>query len=386
MKLTLVWSLKGLPLNSVGHNEKGVALVVTLAIVAILLTAALQLGTYTGDSVMATYLTKDRFSADQLALSGINFAKLVLIEDAAKSEIDSVQEAWADPEKLSVAASELTSESDLLTIKITDELSKIQVNALIRNHPGNQLSVEQNRIWENLLRLKATTDNQYGSEDPAAIINSVKDWLDSGDDDAISGISGAESGYYLDLDHPYECANGPFNHIDELLNVKGISNDLFSTGYADQAENNNNDKVEDIELGDVFTIYGLEDEHQDDGGYKYSGKININTAPVDVLAGILPEGLDEYAQDLVDYRNAKAETGDDFLNQLSKGWYKSVIDLSEKEQKRLEGLVTYSSHTFKIECTARKKGVTSTLAAFLKREKNPESGKWQCRILQMERK
>ena len=47
-------------MNSIFHNEKGVALVVTLAIVAILLAVALQLGKFTGDSVMSTLVAKSR--------------------------------------------------------------------------------------------------------------------------------------------------------------------------------------------------------------------------------------------------------------------------------------------------------------------------------------
>jgi len=63
--------------------------------------------------------------------------------------------------------------------------------------------------------------------DPSAIINSIKDWLDSGDDDAITGLSGAESAYYQDLDPPYPCRNGPFPHLGELALLKGVTAELF---------------------------------------------------------------------------------------------------------------------------------------------------------------
>ena len=369
-------------MNKIFHNEKGAALVVTLAIVAILVAAGLQLGKFTGDSVMATLVEKDRFQAEQFALSGLELAKLILAEDAAKNSIDSVQEAWSDPEKLSQAISQLELENDTLTIKITDELSRVQVNALLLTFPGNQLNPDQLRIWENLLRLRFSEDKAMDERDPAEIINSLKDWLDSEDDDSVTGISGAESDYYQGLDPPYVCANGPFNQVEELLNVKGISKELLKNDFLDETD----ELIEEIELSDVFTVYGLDPGKVENGGFKYPGKVNINTAGVEVLAALLPGGMEYLALDLVDFREQKSEEGDIFLNPLDKGWYKKVIGLSEKEEARFDSRITYSSDIFKVECSARKNDANVTFVVFLKREKYKESGKWVCRIIQMERK
>jgi len=369
-------------LNKILNNETGVALVVTLAIVAILVAAGLQLGKFTGDSVMATLVEKDRFQAEQLALSGLELAKLILADDASKSTIDSVQEAWADADKLSQAVSQLELENDTLTIKITDELSRIQVNALILGYPGNKLNPDQIRIWENFLRLRFSEDKAIDERDPAEIINSIKDWLDSEDDDAISGISGAESDYYQDLDPPYVCTNGPFNHIEELLNVKGISKDLLKNENFDETD----EQIEEIELSDVLTVYGLDPGKTENGGYRYPGRVNINTAGIEVLAALLPEGMEDLALDLIDFREQKGEEGDIFVNLLDKGWYNKVIELSEEEQKRFDRIITYSSDIFKVECAAQKNDAGVIFVVFLKREKYKESGKWMCRIIHMERK
>lgn len=364
---------------------------VTLAIVAILLAAALQLGKFVGDSVMVTLVEKDQFNAEQLALSGINLAILILVEDAAKSDLDTVQETWADPDKLSQAVNELNLGKDTLTIKIIDEFSKVQVNALIDEFPGNQLNADQRRIWENFFRPRFSNDKSIDERDPAEIINCVKDWIDSNDDDAVTGISGAESDYYLDLDPPYVCVNGPFNHIDELLNVKGISKDLLKTEGLDPDDDLADEPADDLEsneleLGDIFTIYGLDREKSKGGGYRYSGRVNINTAGVDVLAGLLPEGMEAFAQDLADYREQKSEEGDVFVNALDKGWYKRVIALSKKEQDQLDRSITYVSDVFKVECRAQKNDTITELVAVLKKEKHKASGKWMFRIIQMERK
>lgn len=368
-------------MNSILHNEKGVALVVTLAIVAILTAAAFQLSKFTGDSVMATMVEKDRFQAEQIALSGINLAMMILARDAADNTIDSVQEAWADSDKLSQAVNELGFDKNALTVKIIDELSKIQVNGLLAKFPGNLLNPDQMRIWEHFFILEFSNDKIMDERDPETILNSIKDWLDSGDDDTISGLSGAESDYYLGLEPPYECANGPFNHVDELLSVKGISRDLLQNKI--QAETEDNAKIP--ELSDLFTVYGLNPE-KDGNGYKYPGKVNINTAGIDVLAILLPEGLEDMAQDLADFRNEKGEQGDTFINSLDSGWYEEVIELSKMEKTEFENSIRYSSDIFKVECMARHGDARVTLLAFLKRQKDKESGKWKCRIIQVERK
>ncbi len=371
-------------MNKILQNKKGVALVVTLAIVSILVAAALELGKFTGKSAMATLKEKDMFQAEQYALSGINLVKLILCEDAAKNRVDSIQEQWADSDILSQAVDEMGLEQENLTIKITDELSKIQVNAMVKEFPGNVPDFDQIRIWERFLQLRFSEEKDLDQRDPALIINCVKDWLDSLDDDAITGISGAESGYYLGLNPPYVCANGPFNHVDELLSVKGITKDLLKDANIDEMDEMG-EAAEQLDLQDVFTVQGLDREVLENGRYRYKGRININTAKVEIIKALLPQGMEELARNLVEFREQKSEEGDVFVNSLDKGWYKKVIALSEEEQKKFERVITYSSNIFKVESTGVENSSKIKLAAWVQRERQKESGTWICRIIQMER-
>ena len=110
-------------------------------------------------------------------------------------------------------------------------MGKIQVNALVNYPDSRQFNEAQRPLWERFLqhfadRKELKLDLKDDSE-PAAIINSLKDWLDSGDDDAITGLSGAESSTYEDREPPYPARNGPVQDLDELLLVKGITPELF---------------------------------------------------------------------------------------------------------------------------------------------------------------
>jgi general secretion pathway protein K len=378
---------RGSPLNKILQNKKGAALVVTLAIISILVASALELGKFTGKSAMATLKEKDMFQAEQYALSGINLVKLILCEDAAKNTIDSIQEPWADSDILSQAVDEMGLDGENLTIKITDELSKIQVNAMVKKFPGNVPDFDQIKIWERFLQLRFSEEKDLDQRDPALIINCVKDWLDSLDDDAITGISGAESDYYLGSNPPYVCANGPFNHVDELLSVKGITKDLLKDDNIDEIDEMDEmgEAAEQLNLQDVFTVQGLDREVLGNGRYRYKGRININTAKVEIIKALLPQGMEELAQNLVEFRAKKSEEGDVFVNSLDKGWYKKVIALSEKEQKKFESVISYSSNLFKVESTGVENSSKIKLAAWVQRERQKESGKWICRIIQKER-
>lgn len=59
------------------------------------------------------------------------------------------------------------------------------------------------------------------------IVNSILDWIDPDD---LRRAEGAESQYYMTLEHPYPAKNAPVESIEELLLVKGITAGLFWGG------------------------------------------------------------------------------------------------------------------------------------------------------------
>lgn len=373
------------------NNNHGTALVVTLAVAGILVAAAIQMGKFSSNAATSAGYLKDRFQAQQYAMAGIHLASLLLREDAADNEIDSVQEPWADPLFLEQAVEMMGLDNERLSLEIIDELSKIQVNALLNEFPGNQIRQSQAALWESFLHSFLTEEISIEEDiEPIMIINCVKDWLDSLDDDAVTGVSGAESDYYLSLETPYVCANGPFNHVDELLNVKGFSAKLFlnitaSEDISEDIEDPDSIPV-DLTYGDFFTVLGLDNELTENNRFRYNGRININTAPIEVIRAFLPEGMTEMAQDMVDFRDQKGEDDENYTNILEKNWYRQFIDLPEAEMKKFNRLIRYNSDIFKVESSGRQNSATVRMDAWLKREKDELTGNWTCRIIQMERK
>ncbi len=345
-------------------NDRGIALLVTLTIISIVVVSALELNRKVRSAALSAAAARDRMTLMQMASSAISLAEAVLVQDKKNSDYDSIQEDWADPEKIQEVLADMSFDEGTLTLKISDELGKIQVNSLVEFPEGRNFNESQRALWDRFLALLIFQSESLEDIEPTTIINSAIDWLDSGDDEAITGLNGAESDYYQDLDPPYICRNGPFVHIGEFALVRGVTEDLF---YG-------NDETSGI--SGFITIFGMANTIQN--RFTYTGKININTAELPVLAAILPSGDEVLAQAMYDYRQ---ETSDSqYIHDLSSSsWYKSVPGLSDTEID--PNLITTASDVFRIESVTTLRELKLKITAVVKREKSKKTGKWECRVL-----
>lgn len=348
-------------------GQQGVAIIMVLAVVAVLVAAVTELHVATRDDLFEAAALRDSVTLEQMADSGVNLAMALLVKDKLDSQADSLQEDWADEQFLDGLASQLQFAKGRLKVRIFDEMAKIQINALVDFPTGRYFNSAQYKLWQSFTDRLLSMSESGQDTDPVAIINSIKDWLDSGDDDAITGLSGAESSYYLSLDQPYPCKNGPFDHLAEVGLVKGITPELLAGAGGASG------------LARYITVYGAVES--EDGKFTFPGRININTAELPVLAAMMPPENEAFAQSLIDWREAK--TGDQYLHDLSrKDWYKDVpgfsgIDLDPK-------LITVASDVFRIVATASIENSSLTLSAVVRREKDSKSGRWRCMVLNWE--
>jgi general secretion pathway protein K len=353
----------------ISRNNRGVALLITLSIISILVVTTLELNKRTRTSVYLSATARDRVTLNHMAMSGVHAAMAFLVKDKEDSEVDSVQEDWADPEKLSELISDIPFETGELNVTIIDELGKIQVNALVNFPEGRQFNESQRELWDHFLNLAISPLDRTEDTAPAPIINSLKDWLDYGDDDATTGLSGAESDYYQDLDPPYSCRNGPITHLGELPMVKGITPEFF-------------EGVGGVPGIDAYmTVQGM--TVTQGNRYTFKGVININTADLPVIAAILPAENELLAQSIFEYRSAMSDEA--YAHDLSSPeWYKDAPGCSDVEID--SRLITLSSDIFRIDSEATLHGVKMTTAAIVTRLKDKETGKWRAKLLSWEEK
>jgi general secretion pathway protein K len=345
------------------RNNRGIALFVTLAVITVLVASSLELHKRNRTAVLASAASRDRVTLIQMATSGIHIAMAMLLRDKMDSEIDSLQEDWANPQKRHEILAEFPFDEGAIDFDITDERSRIQVNALVAL-PGHEFNEVQLQLWERLLGFLKKSDETLAKLDHMAIINSLKDWIDSGDDDAITGLTGAESAYYETLDPPYPARNAPLDHLGDLFRVKGVTKELLNGPH------------EAFHLFNYLSVYGA--TPAEGSKVTYDGKININTALLPVLAAILPEDYDEFAPAIFEYRVEKSDN--QYINTLSGlDWYKNVPGLEDLSLP--PELITNTSDIFRIVSTATLHGMAQSIEAVVQRETGKNSGKWRCRVL-----
>ncbi|BBO67445.1 type II secretion system protein K [Desulfosarcina alkanivorans] len=361
-------SIEKQPNSPAGHrlwgNRRGVAILVAIAVVAVLLTAGLELNRRIRGAVTQAVHASDRVVLSEMAVSGVHAAMVMLINDRRENDTDTLQEDWANPEKVAEMVALIPFDDGSVDVSISDERGKIQVNALVKFPEGQQFSASQRFLWERLLDQVFSLFEEVPDSDPNMIINSLKDWLDDGDDEAITGLSGAESDYYEGLEPPYGCKNGPFDHLGEVALVQGVTPELFS-GAGGAAG-----------LSSLLSVHGV--SAAGDNRFTFDGKINISTADVAVLAALLPADNSDLAEALADYRVAKAD--ETYTNPInSAGWYKNVPGVGDVTIK--EDLITVSSDLFRIVSTATRNRQSTTMDVVVRREKEENTGRWICKTL-----
>lgn len=138
--------------------------------------------------------------------------------------------------------------------------------------------INVNTASAGVLKYFFETAGSVSSQDAADIADAIADWRDGDDEPSPNG---AESPYYEALDPGYPCKNGSFEIPEELLLVKGVTQEIF-------------DKIKDR-----LTVYG-------------EGKVNINTAGAAVLQSLgMSGGLVEKIVSFREGDDGREATADD---------------------------------------------------------------------------
>ena len=249
-------------------RSRGAVLLFVLALVALLASLAVTTIRTAQVEVFAAYGGIYARQARATAESGLLAAAAVLLP-ARPVDSDNLTQDWAlFPDLANYPGASFL--DGHLSGRIEDESGKFPVNAM---HPGLSNHAAYQAVFLRLL----TGEALAVPEDRAkALLAALVDWLDADDQ---PGPGGAEDAAYAAAQLPYR------DTLGELLLVQGYSRDLLN-GRGDRPG-----------LFSLLTVWG-------------SGLINVNTAPLPVLAALasgqsaaqaaaLARSLDTYRRDPV---------------------------------------------------------------------------------------
>lgn len=185
-----------------GKHQRGVAIIMVLLIVALA-------------TVLASYLAQQQqlwqrqvesqfahAQARRLGITGIDWARAVLADDARASLTDHDAEMWT----LRLPAMPVDN-GEVIGV-IEDRQGRYNLNNLVRNGISSPPDIAQ---FQRLLTLLGL---------PVELATALADWIDR--DSVTTYPGGAEDEYYLSLQHPYRTANRPLVELGELARVKGF--------------------------------------------------------------------------------------------------------------------------------------------------------------------
>jgi len=307
------------------RDRSGFALVLTLVVTALMVAVVVEMIHQVYVDVSISRGFRDGQQASILAESGVTGgAKLLQLGLSGKS-FTSLTDKWAEPIRLD-------DEAGALTISIAEESARINLNDLV--YANGQYQDFTLAALKRLGRRLQLTDDLWGA---------LADWIDT-DDQPRSG--GVESPYYRSLKQPYDARNGGLATLTELTLVKGFTPELL-TGMLP-----------------FVTIWS------DQPGA--SARININTAPKEVLAA-LDDGIDDrMAESILERRRLTPFKATGELAQ--------VPGLDAGVVSRLAGSsgITVKGSVFRIKAFARVKDAGRTVEAVVRLGGGaPEFLSWQ---------
>lgn len=218
------------------EGERGVALLVTLLVLVLVVALANEIFRLGARTAQTSAYGRDSIRCTLLAEAGTAAAVIALREDAKDNQIDTLDEFW------SRAVPPIELGDGAVRITVEDEERKINLNRLVGEH-GIAADERRLAVFRRFLS---------GMGVDPSLAEAFVDWLDV-DDAPRTG--GAETAYYMSLPNPYEAKNDLFDSVEEILLVRGVTREIY-------------DRIRPF-----VTVTS-------------SGKVNINTAPMEVLTAL----------------------------------------------------------------------------------------------------
>ena len=235
-------------------TERGIALLATLMGIALMTIAVMDLTSTAMLGARAAANQANELRAAYLARSGVNVGLALLAQhtrqQAAQNEppVEGLNQEWSAPYPAIPVGGGFAS------VSIVDEERKLDINYLV-NPDGSQNAQFEPVLERLFVTLGISID----------LIPAIIDWLDP--DSVPDGPTGAEADYYMRLFPPYAPRNGPMPTIGDLRMIRGVDDPTF------------------MKLSRVLTVFAM----QQPTGDQQLPKVNINTAPPEVIVSLAPD-------------------------------------------------------------------------------------------------
>jgi len=289
-------------MQSVLTNEKGIALLLVLWIIVLLSVVCTEFSWTMRTETAITRNYKEGVQAYYAAEAGINRAIIELMRTINNStrltkttdeDSDEPEQDYWEP---GLGSYQFNFEESLCEVEVEDEGNRLGINTFLKKAKKNPA----------LLKDMLNRKTELEGEKLDIVADSLIDWWDK--DHNMTGLNGAEDDYYNSLEAPYDCRDGVIPVVEELLLIRGISEEIYygRAGNPEQKIMLSSEELEKIINGKPLEDDFVEDEGDNEteeikklnlglekifsaNSRSSTFKLNINTATVDQL--LMLEGM-----------------------------------------------------------------------------------------------
>ena len=348
---------------NIHSGEKGIALIIVMITIFVL---AMLAGGFALSMKVETKLARNASNQSELewiGRSGVELACYILAQQRLipNEPYDSLNQKWAGGPGSMLSSNSVLAQISLKDHKLGHGAYSITITDLERKFNINADALSGSPILEQAFILMGVDAGEY-----PAVMAAIQDWVDKDDDQHMGG---AESDYYQGLTPPHLAKNGPIDDISELLLIKGVtpeiyygssSRDYVPTTY--QAPRNAFGSAAPpsyaFGLKDIFTPIS-------------SGRININTAPANVLE-LIP-GIDPLiVPDIIKLRaGPNGVDGDEDDTPFRSVGELINVGIGNRLTGQIARFLTVQSSTFEVEVDAEINNYKQKFTAIVARN-NPK--------------
>lgn len=303
------------------RRQRGAAVILALLVVALVAgIAAAAVGDF-GIALEGVGGRHDQAQARLLARGAVDWARNVLAEDARTTNVDHPGEPWA------IKVANTPVEGGSVGGEILDFSGRFNLNNLVRDGAANEKEIAS---FIRLLQLLGLPEMAARAKADALV-----DWIDA--DAQPRSTESAEAAWYGAQTPRRQPPNTPLVDVDELLQVRGFTTDLL------------------VLLRPLVAALPV------------GSMLNVNTAPPEVLAAVIPGlGLDAARQ---------------LVAQRQQAWFKDLGDFGTRlpRLQQQPDLSTFATNSRYFLAVARSRYGVSTvrLEVLLDRGQNWSDILWQ---------